>query len=488
MDTTRLARLLIANIACFLAFWIARLAIPWWFGIPAAVTLNLALLHRNQKLFRIYHGLQTCCLVIYFAVTAGNHTTQELMALLLLAALFAVFFWFAGHLVIAAESPAHFLRISILSCCYAVFGNTDPLISVTALTLMLAASLLPAVTRADQQTLRKLLPSLLILACVFLIALVSPFMQMPTLPRIAVWLFPRTPSSTPKPSGPGSLPVTLPPYTLQRILREFFWQLFGFLYLPLIIMGAILAAAVVLARSLLHYSWGRTLRILIFPITLVATAILFAAIYTTVKTKQISAGIQQGTLVPGENIDDLIDRLRSRHLLPERNSEIRATLQSILTVIYWMGASILLISIVTSIRDLVFEVRHEVLLSMLDRSERRKVTRAVRRLASLEDAALLEDPATSVTALFAMAVETVATLGPRLQRGETAREFSMRAAAEAPPCAAPLSRLSELFDKARYSRSSVTGDDVMEAKVALEQLRSLVRTVQRERHVSAVKR
>ncbi len=158
MDTQRLARLIVANTSCFLAFWIARLAVPWWFGIAALVLLNFSLPHRNQRLFRLYHGLETCLLIVYLALTAGRHTLQEFIAILLLTVLFEIYFWVAGNLILAAEAPVHFLRIAIIACCYAIFGNTDPLIPSVVLVIMLASSMLSAATTLDQRAARRLIP------------------------------------------------------------------------------------------------------------------------------------------------------------------------------------------------------------------------------------------------------------------------------------------------------------------------------------------
>jgi hypothetical protein len=117
---------------------------------------------------------------------------------------------------------------------------------------------------------------------------------------------------------------------------------------------------------------------------------------------------------------------------------------------------------------------------MLDRSERKKVLRAVRRLVSLDEGALMQDPVTSITAMFAMGVETIHSVGPVLRRGETASEFAHRVATESPPCAAPMEKLSSLFGKARYSRASVAGDDVLEARSALQELKVTVRAIREE--------
>ena len=477
MDTTRTARLIIANTACFLAFWIARLAVPWWFGIAALVLLNIALPHQNQKLFRLYHGLETCLIIIYLALTADRHTLQELIAILLLTALFELYFWLVGNLTLAAESPAHFLRITIVACCYAVLGNTDPLLAAIVLAVMLAASMLSAVTSSDPRAARRLLPGFIILVIVFVAAVASPIVQAPTLPKAAVWLLPGIPVSTPKSAGTGGLPVNLPALTLRRVMEEHFWELFGFMYLPLAIMFAVLAAAVIVSVSVLHNTWCRTMRGLIFPVAVVVTALIFAIVYTGAKTGQIANGIAQ---VPAQDYNDIVQGLRQQNILPPRNDEMKATLETIVAAAYWIGASLLLVSIVASIRDMVFEFRHEVLLSMLDRSERKKVIREVRRLVSLNQDALMEDPVTSITALFAMGVETVETMGPRLRRGETADEFARRVGIEAPACAGGMSQLASLFGKARYSRPSVTREDVLVAKAALQELRACVRNVRSE--------
>jgi hypothetical protein len=484
MDTTRIARLIIANTACFLAFWIARLAVPWWFGVAALVLLNIALPHRNQKLFRLYHGLETCLIIVYLALTADRHTLQELLAILLLTVLFELYFWFVGNLTLAAESPSHFLRISIIACCYAVLGNTDPLVATIVLAVMLASSMLSAVTASDPRAARRLLPGFIILLVVFVAAVASPIVQAPTLPRAAVWLLPGTPASTPKPVGTGGLPVNLPALTLRRVMEEHFWELFGFMYLPLAIMIAVLIAAAIISVSVLHNTWGKTMRALIFPVAVVVTALIFAIVYTGAKTGQISNAIAQAGRVPGEDFDDIVEALRERNVLPPKNDEIKATLETIVATVYWMGASLLLVSIVTSLRDMVFEFRHEVLLSMLDRSERKKVIRTVRRLVSLDEGALMEDPVTSITALFAMGVEAVGTIGPRLRRGETAGEFAQRVSVEAPACAGAMSQLAMLFGKARYSRPSVTGEDVLVAKAALQDLQACVRSIRNEARAS----
>jgi hypothetical protein len=479
MDTSRTARLIVANAACFLAFWIARSAVPWWFGVPALVLFNVALTHRNQKLFRLYHGLQTCFIIIYLALTADNHTLQEFLAILLLTVLFELYLWLVGNLTLAAESPAQFLRISIIACCYAVLGNTDPLICAIVLATMLAASMLSAVVSSDPRATKRLIPGFVILAIVFIAAVASPIVQAPTLPRAAVWLLPGTPASTPKPAGTGGLPVNLPALTLRRVMQEHFWELFGFMYVPLAIMAALLIAATIVSVSVLHNSWSRTMRLLLFPIAIVVSALVFTIVYTGVKTAQISGGIA-ALGAPLNNMDDIVEALRSRNILPPRSDEIKATLETIVAFVYWLGASLLFVSIVASVRDMVFEFHHEVLLSMLDRSERKKVLRAVRRLVSLDEGALMQDPVTSITAMFAMGVETIHSVGPMLRRGETASEFAHRVATESPPCAAPMEKLSSLFGKARYSRASVAGDDVLEARSALQELKVTVRAVREE--------
>ena len=480
MDTTRIARLIIANAACFLAFWIARLAVPWWFGIVALIVLNVALPHRNQKLFRLYHGLETCLIIIYLALTADQHTLQEFVAVLLLTVLFELYFWFAGNLTLAAESPAHFLRISIIACCYAVLGNTDPLVVAVVLVVMLAASMLSAVTGSDQRAARRLFPGFIILLVVFVAAVASPIMQAPTLPRAAVWLLPGTPASTPKPAGSVGLPVNLPALTLRRVMEEHFWELFGFMYLPMAIMIAVLVAAMIISVTILHNSFGKTVRALIFPITVVASAVIFAIVYTTAKTGQIMTGIAQAGSVSGEDYNDIVEALRESNVLPPRNNEMKATIETVVAAVYWLGGSLLLVSIVASIRDMIFEFRHEVLLSMLDRPERKKVIRAARRLVSLDEGSLTEDPVTSITALFAMGVEALRTIGPRLRRGETAGEFARRVSVEAPACGDATSRLATLFDKARYSRPSVTGEDVLTARAAFRDLRVSVGSMRNE--------
>jgi hypothetical protein len=481
MDTTRIARLIIANTACFLAFWIARLAVPWWFGVAALVLLNIALPHRNRKLFRLYHGLETCLIIVYLALTADQHTLQELLAIVLLTVLFELYFWFIGNLTLAAESPAHFLCISIIACCYTVLGNTDPLVATIVLTIMLAASMLSAITASDPRAARRLLPGFIILLVVFVAAVASPIVQAPTLPRAAVWLLPGTPASTLKPAGTGGLPVDLPALTLRRVMQEYFWELFGFMYLPLAIMMAVLIAAIIVSISVLHNTWGKTMRGLIFPVAVVVTALIFAIIYTGAKTGQIASGIAQA---PPEDYNDIVEALQERNVLPPRNDEMKATLETIVAAAYWIGASLLLVSIVASIRDMIFEFRHEVLLAMLDRSERKKVIRAVRRLVSLDEGALMQDPVTSITALFAMGVEAVGTIGPRLRRGETADEFAQRVSVEASACAGAMSQLATLFGKARYSRSSVTGEDVHVAKAALQDLRACVHSMRNEARAS----
>jgi hypothetical protein len=472
MDTTRIARLTIANAACFLAFWIARLAVPWWFGIVALIVLNVALPHRNQKLFRLYHGLETCLIIIYLALTADQHTLQEFVAVLLLTVLFELYFWFAGNLTLAADSPAHFLRISIIACCYAVLGNTDPLVVAVVLVVMLAASMLSAVTGSDQRAVRRLLPGFIILLVVFVAAVASPIIQAPTLPRAAVWLLPGTPASTPKPAGSVGLPVNLPALTLRRVMEEHFWELFGFMYLPMAIMIAVLVAAMIISVTILHNSFGKTVRALIFPIAVVASAVIFAIVYTTAKTGQIMTGIAQTGSVSGQDYNDIVEALRESNVLPPRNNEMKVTVETVVAALYWLGGSLLLVSIVASIRDMIFEFHHEVLLSMLDR--------AARRLVSLDEGALSEDPVTSITALFAMGVEALRTIGPRLRRGETAGEFARRVSVEVPACADATIRLATLFDKARYSRPSVTGEDVLAARAAFRDLRVSVGSIRNE--------
>jgi len=484
MDTTRIARLIIANTACFLAFWIARLAVPWWFGVAALVLLNIALPHRNQKLFRLYHGLETCLIIVYLALTADRHTLQEFLAVLLLTVLFELYFWFVGNLTLAAESPAHFLRISIIACCYAVLGNTDPLVASVVLAIMLAASMLSAVTASDPRAARRLLPGFIILLVVFVAAVASPIVQAPTLPKAAVWLLPGTPASTPKPAGSGGLPVNLPALTLRRVMEEHFWELFGFMYLPLAIMVAVLIAAAIVSVSILHNTWGKTMRVLIFPVAIVVTALIFAIVYTGAKTGQIANGIAQVGRISGDDYNDIVEALREHNVLPSKNDEMKATLETIVAVVYWIGASLLLVSIVASIRDMIFEFRHEVLLSMLDQSERKKVIRAIRRLVSLNESTLMQDPVTSITALFAMGVEAVGTIGLRLRRGETAGEFAQRVSVEAPACAGAMSQLATLFGKARYSRPGVTGEDVLAAKAALKDLQECVRSIRNEARAS----
>jgi hypothetical protein len=267
-------------------------------------------------------------------------------------------------------------------------------------------------------------------------------------------------------------------------MEEHFWELFGFMYLPLAIMTAVLIAAAIVSISVLHNTWGKTMRVLIFPVAVVVTALIFAIVYTGAKTGQIANGIAQAGRVPGEDFNDIVEALRERNVLPRKNNEIKATLETIVATVYWLGASLLLVSIVASIRDMVFEFRHEVLLSMLDRSERKKVIRAVRRLISLDEGALMEDPVTSITALFAMGVEAVGTIGPRLRRGETASEFAQRVWVEAPACAGAMSQLATLFGKARYSRSSVTREDVLVAKATLQDLQACVRSIRNEARAS----
>lgn len=479
MNSIRTARLIVANAAFFLAFWIARLAVPWWFGIAALIVFNIALKHRNQKLFRLYHGFQTCFIIIYLALTADNHTLQEFLAILLLTVLFELYLWLVGNLTLAAESPAQFLRISIIACCYAVLGNTDPLICAVVLAAMLAASMLSAVVSADPQATKRLIPGFIILVIVFVAAVASPIVQVPTLPRAAVWLLPGTPSSTPKPAGTGELPVNLPALTLRRVMQEHFWELFGFMYVPLAVMAALLMAAAIISVTILHNGWGKTMRLLAFPIAIIISALVFTIVYTAGKTAQISGGIA-GLAEPLGNLDDVVEALRNRDILPPPNDEIKATLETIIAFTYWFGASLLFVSIVASVRDMVFEFRHEILLSMLDRSERKKVLRAVRRLVSLDEGALMQDPVTSITAMFAMGVETVRSVGPTLHRGETASEFALHVAAESPPCTAEVEVLSSLFSRARYSRASVTSEDVLAARAALQELRVTVRTIRQE--------
>ncbi|MHB8107024.1 MAG: DUF4129 domain-containing protein [Candidatus Cryosericum sp.] len=471
MDMTRTARLITANTACFLAFWIARLAVPWWFGVPAIVVLNIALPHQNRNLFRLYHGLETSLIIVYLALTADRHTLQEFIAILLLTLLFEIYFWFAGNLALVADTPADFLRISAIACVYAVLGNTDPIVVAVVLTVMLAASMLSAATTSDERSIRRLLPGFIILLIVFLVAVASPIARAPTLPRIAVWLVPGAPASTPRPAGPGELPVNLPALTLRRVMEEHFWELFGFMYLPLAIMVAVLIGVIIISTSVLHNSFGKTVRALVFPVALVASAVIFAIVYTSVKTGQIQGGIAQAERVSGDDYNDIINALRNSNILPPANNELKVTLERILVVVYWIGASLLLVSIVTSVRDMVFEFRHEVLLSMLDRSERKKVVRTVRRLVSLDDSVLMADPTTSITALFAMGVEAVGAIGLRLHRGETAAEFAGRVSIEAPACTVSMNQLTTLFTKARYSRPSVTGEDVLAARAAFRDLR-----------------
>lgn len=482
MDTTRLARLITLNVAVFLAYWIARAAVPWWFGVPALVIANVCLGHRNQRLFRLYHGFQTCAIIIWLAATAGDHTLQELLAILLMTALFEVWLWLAGSLALAAESPAHFLRLSIIACCYAVLGNTDPLLPALALVVMLGGTLVSAFAEDDPHLMRRLLPSMLILAVVFGAAIMSPIMRAPTLPRAAVWLLPGTPVSTPKPAGQeGSLPVNLPDLTLRRVLQDFFWQLFGFMYLPLAVMSGLLLAGMIVSVYVLHNSWSKTLHMFLFPLALITSALLFAVLYTGIKTAQISSGISAaGQLAPIENYNDIVKILRGENVLPPENDVLRTTLRTIVTTAYWIGASLLIVSIVTTLRDMVFEFRHEVLLSMLDRKERKKVLHTMRRLASLDMEVLLEDPVTSITALFALGVEAVASVGPHLRRGETADEFGRRTAIEVPGCSEPMIRLSTLFTRARYSRASVSDDDVRAGRSALRELQAASRTAREE--------
>ena len=96
----------------------------------------------------------------------------------------------------------------------------------------------------------------------------------------------------------------------------------------------------------------------------------------------------------------------------------------------------------------------------------------------------MQDPVTSITAMFAMAVETVRTVGPTLRRGETASEFALRVASESPPCAVQIAALASLFGKARYSRASVTEDDVLAARSMLQELRVIVRAMRQELRVA----
>lgn len=175
-----------------------------------------------------------------------------------------------------------------------------------------------------------------------------------------------------------------------------------------------------------------------------------------------------------DNFNDVVDILKTEHVLPDRDTEIKVTLETIAAALYWIGASLLLISIVTSVRDMVFEFRHEVLLSLLERSGRRKTISAVRRLVSLDRGRLLQDPVTSITALFAVGVEAIAGVGLHLQQAETATEFSQRITAQVPECSSGLSRLAELFVKARYNPSSVSTEDVLVARDALQELKTCV--------------
>lgn len=481
MDAQRLARLIVADASCFLAFWIARLAVPWWFGIAALVILNIALQHRNQRLFRVYHGLQTCLLIIYLALTAGRHTLQELIAILLLAVLFEVYFWLAGNFALAAESPVHFLRIAIIACCYTIFGNTDPLIPAVVLVVMLASSMLSAVTTLDPNALKRLIPGFVILVIVFAAAVASPIMRAPTLPTAAVWLVPGTPSSTPVPSGTGTVSIVPPVLTLRRILQDHFWELFGFMYVPLAFMSAMLAAAMIISISVLHNTWRKTIRLLIFPISLVTTAFIFTIIYTGTKTAQILNSIGEAGRLGIDNFNDIVDLLRTERILPDKQTEVKPTLEAIAAAIYWIGSSLLLISLVASVRDMVFEFRHEVLLSLLERSDRKKTIRAIRGLISMDQESLLQDPVTSITALFALGVETIAQIGPRLKQGETATEFAQRVVTEVPACSSDLTTLADLFVKARYTPSSVGGEDVLTAKKSLQELKVCVRNMRNEK-------
>jgi hypothetical protein len=83
-----------------------------------------------------------------------------------------------------------------------------------------------------------------------------------------------------------------------------------------------------------------------------------------------------------------------------------------------------------------------------------------------------------------MGVEVVGTIGPRLRRGETAGEFAQRVTVEAPACANAMSQLATLFGKARYSRPSVTGKDVLVAKATLLDLQANVRNMRNEARAS----
>lgn len=474
MNTQRIARLVVANTSCFLAYWIARLAVPWWFGIAALIVLNVALSHHNQRLFRLYHGLQTCLLIVYLALTAGQHTLQEFIAILLLIVLFEAYLWLAGNLVLSAETPVHFLRLTVIACFYAIFGNTDPLVSAVILVIMLASSMLAAVTSLDSHAIKRLIPGLLILGVVFAVAVASPIMRAPTLPRAAVWLVPGSPASIPKPSASGDLTIDPPALTLRRVLQEHFWDLFGFIYAPLAIMIAILAAAFIISISVLHNTWGRTTRALMFPLALVVTALVFTIVYTGSKTAQIMNGIAQANRLGADDFNDIVDMLKGQHILPDTENEVKATLETIAAAIYWIGASILLLSIAASIRDMVFEFRHEALLALLERSGHRKTVRTARRLASLDEHLLLQDLSTSITVLFALGVEAIARIGIHLRLAETATEFAQRVALEAPECSAALGNLADLFVRARYSPSSVTEADVLAAKSALQALKSNV--------------
>ncbi|HWQ21579.1 MAG TPA: DUF4129 domain-containing protein, partial [Clostridia bacterium] len=65
-----------------------------------------------------------------------------------------------------------------------------------------------------------------------------------------------------------------------------------------------------------------------------------------------------------------------------------------------------------------------------------------------------------------------------------ADEFARRVAVEAPACTGAISQLATLFGKARYSRPSVTGEDVLAAKAALQDLRVCVRSMRSEARTS----
>jgi len=243
-------------------------------------------------------------------------------------------------------------------------------------------------------------------------------------------------------------------------------------------MIAMLAAAMIISRSSLHYTWRKTFRALAFPIALVTTALVFTIVYTGTKTAQLANGIAEAGRLGADNFNDVVDILRTDHVRPERDNEIRATLETIVAAAYWIGASLLLISLVASIRDMVFEFRHEVLLSLLERSDRKKTIRAIRRLMPLDEDKLLQDPVTSITALFAMGVEVVAKVGVHLKQAETATEFAQRVTAQVPACSGGLNRLAELFVRARYSPSSVSTEDVLLGRNALEELKACVRSLQ----------